>query len=187
MLFDTFKEQELVWQSNVSGETSCSKYAFRGDLAVTLGDMHEASKTRNQPKCVFESANILVDGDQFIFVAGSLLSLDDIPAFIERFGPYIADDVKVMLYVVDAGKPAKVIYEGKQLYISSYEDSTVWQLMMDDLYVEKSDMKGQSPEDKLVTMYEACKDYKPKYEEMSYEDALGYKVAGAKRAIHGAV
>ncbi|NVK18847.1 MAG: hypothetical protein HWE30_09140 [Methylocystaceae bacterium] len=187
MLFDTFKDQELIWQSNVSGDTSCGKYAFRGDLAITLGDMHEASNTRNQPKCILESANILADAEQFIFVSGSLLSLDDIPAFVERYGQYIADDVKVMLYVVDTSKPMFIEYEGKQLYINTYEDSTVWQLLMEDLYVEKSDMKGQSPQDKLVTMYEACKDFKPKYDTVSYDDALGFKIEGAKRAIHGAV
>ncbi len=186
MLFDTFKEQELIWQSNVSGETG-GKYAFRGELAITLGDMHESSKTRNQPKQIFIDAVVLADGDQFVFCAGSLNSMADIPAFMERYGEHIPADLKVMLYIVDASKTMKVDYEGKSLYVTPYEESTVWQLIMEDLYVEKSDMKGQSPEEKVVTMFDASKDYNPKFEELSYDDALGFMVEGAKRAIHGAV
>jgi hypothetical protein len=186
MLYDSFKEQELIWQSTVSANTSCGKFAFRGDLAITLGDMH-SSNTRNQPKCILESANILMDGDNFIFVSGSLLSLEDIPAFLARYGQYIADDVKIILYVVNAAKTMTIKMDGKTLYVSPYEEGVVWQLLMEDLYVEKSDMKGQSPEDKLITMFDACKDFKPKYDEVTYEESLSFIVADAKRAIHGAV
>lgn len=187
MLFDKFKEEELIWQSTVNGSTSCGKHAFRGDLVITLGDMHESSNTRNQPKSIVEHATVLEEDEKFIFFGGSLLYLADLPAFVERYGSYIADGVKVILYVVDASKSMKINYEGLDLYISPYEENVVWQLLCEDLYVEKSDLKGQSAEDKLVTLLEAAKDYNPKYEELSYDDALGFVVEGAKRAIHGAV
>lgn len=186
MLFDTLKEQERVWQSNVSGDTSCGKFAFRGDLAVTIGDMHESSNTRNQPKCVFENACIIIENDKFVFTAGSLLSVSDIADFFETFGEYIADGSKIILYVVNAKNNMTIEYNGHTVYIRPYDESTVWQLLMEDLYVEKSDLKGESAEDKVMIMYKEAASFNPKDAVISFEDACA-NITDAKRAIHGAV
>ena len=54
------------------------------------------------------------------------------------------------------------------------------------LALEKSDFKGQSGADKVVTLYKAVCDYKPKFAVVSVDEAAAAS-NGAKREMWGAV
>lgn len=60
--------------------------------------------------------------------------------------------------------------------------SAVWKMLMDDLRLEKSDFKGQSAEDKVITMFEVLDDFKPSFEKLDCNDALGLTVEVKKEA-----
>ena len=57
---------------------------------------------------------------------------------------------------------------------------------MDVLYIEKSDLKGQSAEDKMLTIYNAMNDYKSKSSIVDFAEAKTM-VTEAKRVSWGAV
>ena len=61
-----------------------------------------------------------------------------------------------------------------------------WNELIDLLALEKSDFKGQSAADKVVTLYKAVTDYKPAFPVVSVEDAMAAS-NGAKREMWGAV
>ena len=66
-------------------------------------------------------------------------------------------------------------------------DGTVWNDLNETLGLEKTDFKGQSAADKVITVYESVKgDYTPKYPEVSWEEALG-QVIEVKKELRGAV
>ena len=54
------------------------------------------------------------------------------------------------------------------------------------LALDKSDFKGQSGADKVVTLYKAVCDYKPKFAVVSVDEAAAAS-NGAKREMWGAV
>ena len=54
--------------------------------------------------------------------------------------------------------------------------------LAEDLRLDKEDFKGQSAEDKVLTVYAALRDYRPKLETLSYEAALGCTVAHRREA-----
>jgi hypothetical protein len=62
----------------------------------------------------------------------------------------------------------------------------VWNELVDEVRLEKSDFKGQSSADKLVTVLNALKSYRPKYEKLTLKEAQG-KTNGAKRVDRGPV
>ena len=66
-------------------------------------------------------------------------------------------------------------------------DGTVWNELNEELALQKSDFKGQSAADKVITVCKAVKtDYHPKYPELSWEKTLG-TVVEVKKELRGAV
>ncbi|MGB0684067.1 MAG: hypothetical protein ACPGOV_15280, partial [Magnetovibrionaceae bacterium] len=94
MLLDTYKENELIWQNNVLGEASPGVVAFRGDLAIELGDMHESSQTRNPPKQVLEQVALLTEGDKITFLSGYIADIASLESLIERYKPAERDEAE---------------------------------------------------------------------------------------------
>jgi hypothetical protein len=66
-------------------------------------------------------------------------------------------------------------------------EGTVWNDFNEELALEKTDFKGQSAQDKVVTVYKTVKtDYKPKYPEVSWDEAQALTVE-VKKELRGAV
>ncbi len=61
-----------------------------------------------------------------------------------------------------------------------------WNEAIDELGLEKSDFKGQSAADKIVTLYDELKGYKPKYPKVAL-DELYSMTNGVVRESWGAV
>jgi len=68
------------------------------------------------------------------------------------------------------------------LQLQAHEEGAVWNTLADDLRLDKEDFKGQSAEDKVLTVYAALRDYRSKLETLSYEAALGCTVAHRREA-----
>jgi hypothetical protein len=68
-----------------------------------------------------------------------------------------------------------------------YKDGMIWNETLDLLYLEKADLKGQSAEDKVLTLYDAAKQYKAKNSPISYDEALGKTIVVKKAAAAGPV
>ena len=58
-----------------------------------------------------------------------------------------------------------------------YGEGLVWNELMELFYVEKSDLKGQSGEDKVATVHQASKDYAPKAPVKSLDQVIATKIA----------
>ncbi len=99
----------------------------------------------------------------------------------------LAPGIRVLFYVENLGKALQVDLDGVNIILLPHPDGgAVWNTLMDDLRLDKDDFKGQSAEDKVITVYEALVDYQPKLDSPSYEEALGFTVA-PRRAARGPV
>lgn len=172
MLFETYAEKGLICQKNVYGATPTGAFAFRGDLVVELGDLHENAKTRNPPKQILVQATTLVKNDKIVFLSGLLDRVEQIETLLEGYGDDIADDANILLYVVNAETAMKTDVAGKTIIIQPFDEGMVWNLLIDDFYVEKSDLKGQSGEEKVETIADAFGEFSGKLDEMAFDAAL---------------
>ena len=59
--------------------------------------------------------------------------------------------------------------------------------VLEELYIEKHELKNQSPEDKVAIAYAAAKTYKPKTPVVSYEEAAASTIVVVKEAAVGAI
>ncbi|MEW8383823.1 MAG: hypothetical protein AB2704_18380, partial [Candidatus Thiodiazotropha taylori] len=105
---------------------------------------------------------------------------------IEKYKDLFSPEMKALLYVVNIESPAQVEIEGITFVLIPLVQGVPWNEAIDELALEKSDFKGQSSADKLVTLLDELKTYKPKYPVTPLTDV----VAGAtdvKREGWGAV
>ena len=99
------------------------------------------------------------------------------------------DSLVAVFYVENIPKPIQVKFHGvHHVLLPMIEgEGTVWNELNEELALEKTDFKGQSAGDKVITVYQTVKtDYHPKYPEVSWEEALAQVVA-VKKELRGAV
>lgn len=187
MLLDRYEQQSLLYNINFKDAAGTDGWqAYRGDLTLVEGEIADASGRRKPPVAGIAGAVILTNGEKIKMIAGFLDAISDLPVFIERYSGDFADDMKALFYVPNVHAPIQAEAAGKTFVLIPLTDGMVWNEMMDELSLEKSDFKGQSAAEKVVTMYEGFASYKPKYATLSLDEALS-KATSAKREDRGPV
>ena len=187
MLLDTYQEQDRFWLITAQGQTgTAGLFAFRGDLIVLAGEYDEAARKRNPPQAVVKQAVILATADKLQFVAGNFSSIDELPQFIEVFQGDLAPDCVPVFYVDNIAASAQVQIGDHRYVLIQFDDGIVWNNLMDEFYVEKADLKGQSAEDKVLTLAQAAKGHAHKYPLQTLDQVLAGKT-NSRRDTWGAV
>jgi hypothetical protein len=181
MLLDTYQADERFWITTFCGATSDGAQAFRGDFVVKAGEMNEAAGKRNPPVALLRQAVILAD-DSIKMIAGSFASVDELPELIEGFGAAMAPDCTAVLFIDNLASDAVIEQEGQRYVLIKHVEGIVWNELMELFYVEKSDLKGQSAEDKVATVFEASKDYQPKAPMQTLDEVIASKTDEVREA-----
>lgn len=183
MLLERYESQTLLCNQSVKGATSKSgQFAFRGDLVIEEGDIADTQGRRKPPKSVVKQAVMLLSAERILGIAGEIQDLALLPAFADKYTADIDPALPVLFYVSNLGKPLQLEWSGLHYILIPHEDGAVWNTLMDDLRLDKDDFKGQSAEDKVITMFDAIKGFKPKYEQVSLDEATKFTVQLKKDA-----
>lgn len=187
MLLDTYQERSLLFNANLKESTSKpGTIAYRGELVLKEGEVADAQGRRKPPLALLKEAAVLEENGKLTFVTGFLDELAELPLFIALYGADCAPDLAAALFVANIPKPIKVELDGFKFLLIPLTQGFIWNELVDELGMEKSDFKGQSPGDKVITLANELRTYQPKCEQIPYETALGQTTSG-KREMHGAV
>lgn len=187
MLLDQYDSQGWLYNSNFKEATTSGGYtAYRGDLVLVEGEIADEQGRRMPPVVGLLASVVLADADKIKLLAGSMDDLADIKSLLEKYQPAFAADTCVVLYVVNIAKPMQLMLDGTRVVLIPMTDGLVWNELMDEFKLEKSDFKGQSSGDKVLTVFQASKDYRPKYDTVTLDEALGRTIE-AKREARGPV
>lgn len=189
MLFDTYNSKGLLSITSVLGEAGGSgQFAFRGDLVLKEGELREGSeRDRKPPEIVIHQAVALAGSEKLLFVSGLVYELQDLSLFFDKYQGDMTDETVLLFYVEDIADKMKLSYDGLTLELVPYPGGMVWNELLEELYLEKSDLKGQSAEEKVVTAYEAAKDFDTKAAPIGFEEALGKTIEVVKDLSVGPV
>ncbi|MES9965664.1 MAG: hypothetical protein ABW074_00155 [Sedimenticola sp.] len=172
MALQKYKESGLLFNNNFLDETSESGiYGYRGELVLVEGGIADAKGHAKPPEEVMRGVAILAD-EKIKMLIGAIDQLKSLSTFIEKYKDDFTPDMEVVLYVVNIDNPIQVEVEGINFVLIPLVQGVPWNEMIDELGLEKSDFKGQSAADKILTLYNEIKDYKPKYPIASLDDAL---------------
>ncbi len=172
MPLQKYKEAGLLFNSNFLEETSESGVsAFRGELVLIEGGVADAKGHAKPPVEVMRGAALLGD-DKLKLVIGSIDQLASLTTFVEKYKADFAAGMKAVIYVVNIKDPVQVEIEGINFVLIPLVQGVPWNEVLDELALEKSDFKGQSAADKVMTLYNELQSYKPKYPTASMDEAL---------------
>lgn len=186
MLLDRYESEQQLYNVNFKEAAGDGLYAYRGDLVVVDGEIADAQGRRKPPVTGLIGAVMLTDAEKIKLLAGSLDDLEDVKPLLAKYQADFAPDMKAVLYVVNVAKPVVTELAGIRAVLIPMTDGMVWNELVDELALEKSDFKGQSSGEKVVTLLSAFGDYKPKYETVSLEEAMA-RTTDAKRESRGPV
>jgi len=189
MLLETYQAKGLLTVTLVNGQTSTpGVYAYRGDLVLKEGALRDGSTTdRKPPEKLFIHSALIIENDKIKFINGLLPTLDLLPVFVEKYKDDIAPDSIALVYVENIAKGLQVELAGVTYKLLPFKEGLVWNELLEELYIEKHELKNQSPEDKVAIAYAAAKTYKPKTPVVSYAEAEASTIVVVKEAAVGAI
>ncbi|GAB5604244.1 hypothetical protein [Sideroxyarcus sp. TK5] len=171
MLFDTYETKGLLFNMNFK-ETDGKYAGYRGDLVLELGEVGDALGHRKPPVSTIKNTVVLAEDDKIKMYVGSLDDLALLPRILDYYKADFAADVKIILFVVNIAKPLVIEKDGYSIIAISMQEGLIWNELIDMAALDKGDFKGQSPTTKIVTVYKALSDYKPKGDKVSFDEAL---------------
>ena len=186
MTLEKYKEAGLLFNTNFlekSSEPGISGY--RGELVLIEGEIGDDKGHAKPPVEVMRGAVILADEKIKLFI-GALDQVALINTLIEKYQGDFADDMIAVLFIVDLKDAVQVDISGINFVLIPLVQGVTWNEIIDELALEKSDFKGKSASDKIITVYNELKSYKPKYPHVSLDEALG-NTTGKVREAWGAV
>ncbi|NOT10294.1 MAG: hypothetical protein HOP23_00405 [Methylococcaceae bacterium] len=189
MLLETYQAKGLLTVTLVNGQTSdAGVYAYRGDLVLKEGTLRDGSTTdRKPPEALLIHSALIIENDKIKFINGLLPTLDLLPVFVEKYKADIAEDCIAILYVENIGKGLQVELEGVIYKLLPFKYGLVWNELLEELYIEKSELKNQSAEDKVAIAYAAAKTYKTKSPLVTFAEAEANTIVVIKEAAVGAI
>jgi hypothetical protein len=189
MLLENYETKGLLTVTLVNGQTdTAGVYAYRGDLVLKEGTLREGSTTdRRPPEALLIHSAFIVENDKIKFINGLLPALYLLPVFVEKYKADIAEDCLAIIFVENIGKELQVELEGVTYKLLPFKEGLVWNELLEELYIEKSELKGQSAEEKVAIAYEAAKSYKPKSPLVSFAEAEENTFVVVKDASVGAI
>lgn len=189
MLLESYQAKGLLTVTLVNGQTSdAGVYAYRGDLVLKEGALREGSTTdRKPPEALLIHSAMIVENDQIKFINGLLPTLDLLPVLVEKYKADLAPDCIALIYIENIGKGMQVELEGVTYKLLPFKEGLVWNELLEELYIEKHELKNQSAEDKVAIAYAAAKTYNAKTPVMSFAEAQDNTITVVKEAAVGAI
>ncbi len=179
MLFDTYDQKGLLFNMNFK-EAEGNYAGYRGDLVLELGEVGDALGHRKPPVSTIKNTVVLAEGDKIKLYVGSLDDLALLPKIFDYYKADFAPDVKIILFVVNISKPLVIDVDGTAVSAISLQEGLIWNELIDLAALDKGDFKGQSATGKIVTVYKALSDYKPKGDKVSLSEALSRTVTATR-------
>ena len=187
MLLNQYEQDGVLFNTNflepAGGPTAA---AYRGELVIIEGEIADAQGRRKPPVAVMRHALLLEADGRLTMLVGCLDQLALLTPLLARFGGDLAPDARVMIFVVDITKPRHVEVNGLDIVLIPLTNGVAWNELLDELALEKGDLKGQSAGEKVATTWKAFADYRPKYPRLAMDEAMA-NTAVIKREAFGAV
>jgi len=186
MPLDKYKEAGLLFNVNFLEKTSeAGVFGYRGELVLIEGEVGDAQGHAKPPVEVMRGA-VMLANDKVTLLIGALDKLQSLPTLVAKYGADFASDMTAVLFVVNIKKRCQVTIDGINFILIPLINGVPWNEIIDELAMEKSDFKGQSSADKILTVYKELQSYDPKSPAISVEEALA-ATTNTVREVAGAV
>lgn len=160
------------------------RVGFRGDIALKFA-AKRADEARPPEISSDQIIAVAHDGEPHIaFLTGFLLSFEYIKLLAEVLGDTLSPKGKYILFVdnIDISKKYTVEFGGATFHVLPIDESTVYNELLQLLYIEKNDLKKLDTAGKTDAVADKALEFSDSFEKITYEEGL--KLMGPVRNIY---
>jgi hypothetical protein len=160
------------------------RFGFRGDIALKF-QVKKADEARPPELSSDQVIAVAHQGEAHLaFMAGFLLSFESIALLAEVLGDALSPKGKYFLFVdnIDISKKYEVDYGGATFYVLPIDESTVYNELLQLLYIEKNDLKKLDTAGKTDAVADKALTFTQSFPKLSYEE--GVRTMGPVRNIY---
>jgi hypothetical protein len=150
------------------------RFGFRGDLALKF-QAKMADEARPPEFAAEQVITVANAGETSIaFMACYVLSFAYLETLVEVMGDLLSPTGKYFVFVdnLDISKKYTMVYGGVTFYVLPIDESTVYNEMLQLLYIDKNDVKKLDTAGKSDYMADRALKFNDKFPAISYEDCL---------------
>jgi hypothetical protein len=150
------------------------RFGFRGDLALKF-QTQKADEARPPEFAAEQVIAVALAGEPTIgFLAAFVLSFEYIQTLAEVMGDLLSPTGKYFIFVdnLDISKKYTMAYGGTTFHLLPIDESTVYNEMLQLLYIDKLDVKKLDTAGKTDYMADRALAFKDSFPAISYEDCL---------------
>jgi len=151
------------------------RFGFRGAIALVFQEQM-ADEKRPPEIAADQVMAIAMAGEKtFPFVAAYLHSFGYLEKFVEVMGDLLVPGGKYFMFCnnIDLLKKYRVEMKGVTFFILPMEESTVYNEILELLYLEKTELKRLDTAGKLDAVADAALKFTATYPEITYQEGLG--------------
>jgi hypothetical protein len=150
------------------------RFGFRGELALQFAPKM-ADEARPPALACDQVIAIAEQGNTKLpFFAGYLLSFEHLKDVAETLGDTLTPDGKYFLFCnnIDLSKKYQVQYGGATFYVLPIDEATLYNELLELLYLEKTELKRLDTAGKTDRVADAALKFSAKFEAIAYEEGL---------------
>lgn len=150
------------------------RFGFRGELALRFGAKLADEARPPELTCDQVMAIAHAGENHLPFFAGYLLSFEHLKDVAEVLGDTLSAGGKYFLFCnnIDLSKKYQVPYKGAMFYVLPIDESTVYNELLELLYLEKNDLKKKDTAGKLDTVSETAMKFDITFDTITYAEGL---------------
>lgn len=150
------------------------RFGFRGELALRFS-AKLADEARPPELTCDQVMAVATTGDKHLpFFCGWLLSFESLKDVAETLGDTLSAGGKYFLFCdnIDLSKKYQVPYKGAMFYVLPILENTVYNEMLELLYLEKGDLKKKDTAGKLDAVADAALKFDVTFDTITYAEGL---------------
>ena len=150
------------------------RFGFRGELALRFAP--KLADEARPPELTCDQVIAVAQGSdaKMSFFAGYLLSFEHLKDVAEVLGDTLSSEGKYFLFCnnIDLSKKYQVAFGGGTFHVLPIDEATVYNELLELLYLEKTELKRLDTAGKTDAVADAALKFKASFEPLSYEDGL---------------
>ncbi|MCK7499376.1 MAG: hypothetical protein MZW92_59765 [Comamonadaceae bacterium] len=150
------------------------RFGFRGDLALKFQAKLADEARPPEISCEQVIAAAQAGAPTIGFFCGFLLSFEYLKLVAEVIGEQLSPEGKYFLFCdnIDLSKRYQVEYGGASFYVLPIDEATVYNEMLELLYLEKTELKRLDTAGKTDAVTERALAFQDSFPKISYEEGL---------------
>jgi hypothetical protein len=150
------------------------RFGFRGELALRFAPKLADEARPPELTCDQVMAVASIGEKHLPFFAGFLISFEYLKDVAEVLGDTLSAGGKYFLFCdnIDLSKKYQVPYKGAMFYVLPILESTVYNEMLDLLYLEKNELKKKDTAGKLDAVADAAIKFDVTFDTITYGEGL---------------